>query len=272
VFADLGLKLKQSLMAPDLWIEDFTIPWFGRSYTLRSQEPRGNNLWLDNINLHVNTKDGLDRTIFFHDPDFFIISANPESLPFTLQIIPSSTSGTFYFRISLTEHEELSTPKDPCVEEPTYSFKGCIKESLSRRAGCRIHWDTISDQTRPVCTTLVQHQIFAEGYENLKDASVRQITRRTGCQKPCRYKEYLLSSMQASAFPSTGYHFSLSVWMATTDITVKTEHLIISPATLVANIGGTLSLFLGISFMTLWDGILQLENIGKEAKNYFVKP
>jgi hypothetical protein len=269
VFADLGLELKQSLMTPDLWIEDFTDPWYGRSYTLKYQESRGNNWRIDNINLYVNNSDGLTRQIFFHDPDYFILNENPLALPITLQIITSSTSGRFFFSVSLTEHEELSTPQDPCMEEPTYNFQGCIKESLSRKAGCRIHWDIISDQTRPVCTTLAQYEPFAKEYVNLRDSSMRQITERTGCEKPCRYKEYVLErDLQQSTFPSPGYHLTLDVWMITTDITVKTEHLIISPATLVANIGGTLSLFCGISFMTLWDAITQLENICKKAKNY----
>jgi hypothetical protein len=204
------------------------------SYTLKSQKPRGNNWKIDDINLNVNTSDGLDRRIFFHDPDYFIISFNPvtkkPALPLTVQTIQSSTSGRFYYSVALTEHEKLSTPHDPCVEEPTYSFQGCIKESLSKKAGCRMHWDTISDQARPVCTTLAQ-------YEPL------------------------------SSVPSPAY-LTLDVWMITTDITVKTDQLIISPASLVANIGGTLSLFLGISFMTLWDGITQLGNICKQAKGY----
>jgi hypothetical protein len=219
--------------------------------------------------LHVNTSDGLNRRIIFHDPDYFIVSLNPLALPITLQTITSSTSGLFYFSLSLTEHEELSTPQDPCVEEPTYSFQGCIKESLSRKAGCRMHWDTISDQTRPICTTLAQYKLFEKEYVTLRDSSMRQITDRTGCEKPCSYKEYVLvDDLKQAAYSSPDYHLTLDVWMATTDITVKTEQLIISPATLVANIGGTLSLFLGISFMTLWDGITKLEMIYKKSKSY----
>ena len=96
------------------------------------------------------------------------------------------------------------------------------------------------------------------------------ITERTGCEKPCRYKEYVLSGdMQQSTYFTPGYYLTLDVWMITTDITVKTEQLIISPATLVANIGGTLSLFLGVSFMSLWDAIAQLGNIGNKVKSYF---
>jgi hypothetical protein len=134
-----------------------------------------------------------------------------------------------------------------------------------------MHWDTISDQTRPVCTTLAQCELYAKEYTHLKDSSMRQVTERTGCQKPCKYKEYVLvDGLQEAMYTSPGYHLSLEVWMFTTDITVKTEHLLISPATLVANIGGTLSLFLGISFMTLWDGINKLKYIGKKTKRYFV--
>jgi hypothetical protein len=263
VFANLGYELKQSLMTQDLWIEDFTHPWYGRSYTLRYQKPRGKNWRIDNINLHVNNSDGLTRMIFFHDPDYFLITVSPRALPITMQTIKPSTTGFFYYSVSLTEHEELSTPQDPCVEEPTYSFQGCIKESLSRKAGCRMHWDTISDQTRPVCTTLAQYEPFAKEYEILRDSSMRQITERTSCQKPCKYKEYVVDvvDLQESQYTYPGYHLSLDVWMFTTDITVKTEQLIISPATLVADIGGTLGLFLGISFMTFWDGITQLKNI-----------
>jgi hypothetical protein len=100
---------------------------------------------------------------------------------------------------------------------------------------------------------------------------MREITVITGCEKPCSYKEYVLEDgLQKAASSRQGYHLSLGVWMITTDITVKTEQLVISLSTLVANIGGTLSLFLGISFMTLWDGITQLANIGKQVKSYFV--
>ena len=81
--------LKQSLMAPDLWIEDFTLPWYGRSYTLKPQEPRGIDYKIDDINLHVNTSDGLDRRIYFHAPDYFLISTNTETLPITMQTISS---------------------------------------------------------------------------------------------------------------------------------------------------------------------------------------
>jgi hypothetical protein len=271
LFAELGYNQNHSLMSTDLWIEDFTEPWYGRSYTLKYQEPRGTDWRTDAINLHVNVSDKLTRRIFFHDPDYFLISVNPLSLPINLQTIKNSTTGRLYFSIALTEHEELSTPQDPCKEEPTYSFQGCIKESLSREAGCRMHWDTISDQARPICMTLDQYRPFAVLYELLKDASMREITIKTGCLKPCRYKEYVVvNGPLESAYSSPDYHLSLEVWMITTDITVKTEQLIISPTTLLANIGGTLSLFLGISFMTLWDGITKLETIGRKAKSYFV--
>jgi hypothetical protein len=173
LFAELGYNQNHSLMSQDLWTEDFTNPWYGRSYTLKFIEPRGNDWRTDDIKLHVNVSDKLTRWIFFHDPDFFLINFNALAMPINLQIIKPSTAGSLVYSIALTEHVELTTPQDPCREEPTYSFQGCIKESLSRKAGCRMHWD--SDQARPVCTTLDQYKPFAVEYEILQDASMREI-------------------------------------------------------------------------------------------------
>ena len=45
----------------------------------------------------------------------------------------------------------------------------------------------------------------------------------------------------------------LSVWNASPYMLVETEKLVYTVETLVAEFGGTLGLFLGFSFMNLWD-------------------
>ena len=54
--------------------------------------------------------------------------------------------------------------------------------------------------------------------------------------------------------------FVVSLWPISSSTRVEKEELIYPFASLVAEFGGTLGLFLGFSFMTLWDG---LESIGK---------
>ena len=49
--------------------------------------------------------------------------------------------------------------------------------------------------------------------------------------------------------------FSFSFWAASTKTIIRTEQLIYPLTSLVAEFGGTHGLFLGFSFMTLWDHI-----------------
>ena len=80
------------------------------------------------------------------------------------------------------------------------------------------------------------------------------ITRETGCLKPCSYKKYvLIGEKRRSAFKSEEFAFSL--WAVSNSTLVEKEELIYPLSSLVAEFGGTLGLFLGFSFMTLWDHI-----------------
>ena len=271
VHAELGFQQNSSLMAPELWREDLTASWYGLSYTLVYPHPKGTAWRTDAINLHVNVSDGLTRRIFIHDPDFFLLSINPLALPVNLYSLQAQ-SGRFYFSIALTEHIGLNTPSNPCVEDPGYRFIVCVKESLSGRFGCRLPWDNLSSQDRQVCHTLAQFEPFAREYEVLKDASLREIIKRTGCHKPCKYKEYVVVNGPLEAAYEAYSFFSIEFWMLTTDITMKTEQLIYHETSLVAEFGGTLSLFLGVSFMTLWNGIERLGRFGRATKTYFLHP
>ena len=85
-------------------------------------------------------------------------------------------------------------------------------------------------------------------------ADLEDITKLTGCMKPCQYKMYQFVGVgePVSAFPE--YH-AFSLWAVSKKTTLKTEQLIYPLASLVADFGGTLGLFLGVSFITLWDNL-----------------
>ena len=90
---------------------------------------------------------------------------------------------------------------------------------------------------------------------SIGDTSV--IIRETSCLKPCSYKKYvLIGEKRRSTFKSE--EFALSLWAVSNSTQVEKEELIYPLSSLVAEFGGTLGLFLGISFMTLWDQILLL--------------
>ena len=76
----------------------------------------------------------------------------------------------------------------------------------------------------------------------------------TGCKKPCKYRKYeVIGGKQPTSFQSE--HFTLSFWAVSNETTVWTEVPVYPWTSLVAEFGGTLGLFLGFSFMTVWGGL-----------------
>ena len=102
-------------------------------------------------------------------------------------------------------------------------------------------------------------------YDELAFAEYKKLKQLTQCWKPCKYRQYAFIGEQSqSTFKSEQFTFSL--WAASRETTVKTEHLIYPLSALVAEFGGTLGLFLGFSFITLWDKIILIK-----AFSHFVK-
>ena len=78
---------------------------------------------------------------------------------------------------------------------------------------------------------------------------------RTRCKKPCHYRKYsFIGDMTPTTFEMKN-RLTFSLWATSKETSVETEVLVYPLASLVAEFGGTLSLFLGVSFMTLWHGI-----------------
>ena len=84
----------------------------------------------------------------------------------------------------------------------------------------------------------------------------------TGCLKPCQYRKYhFVGGKERASLDVDGFVFSL--WAVSKKTTIKTEQLIYPVTSMVADFGGTLGLFLGFSFITLWDN---LPFLGKAVK------
>ena len=87
----------------------------------------------------------------------------------------------------------------------------------------------------------------------------------TGCRKPCFYKKYrFVGDKRVSA--SVSDDFSFSLWSVSVDTKTEKEQLVYPTTSLVAEFGGALGLFLGFSFMVVWDTVGNFP-----YRNYFTK-
>ena len=89
-------------------------------------------------------------------------------------------------------------------------------------------------------------------FDQIRRTDLDNIAKLTNCIKPCKYKKYsLLGDRKPSVFPTDDVAFSL--WAVSENTRVATEQLVYPLSSLIAEFGGTLSLFLGVSFVTIWD-------------------
>ena len=247
----LGFSSRTSLVSPSLATVDFTSTYRGRTYLLH-------------INQQINPDDASSQLfisfgslnnylIYIHDRDYFLINGNPFGLPsIKKKLYPNQTSN-FYYRLALIERHELDVPDDPCDTTPGYDFQACVKDTLAERVGCRTKWDLKSSRSRPLCRFMKQFEQYEKLWQRLRILEAKGIFQETGCFKPCTYNDYrFIGESETTNFGGEDFIFSL--WAVSNDTSVEREVLIYSLQSLVAEFGGTLGLFLGFSFMTLWDG------------------
>ena len=70
---------------------------------------------------------------------------------------------------------------------------------------------------------------------------------------------------------TNGEHLIMSLWSINNDISVEIEDLVYPWSSMVAEIGGTLGLFVGFSFMMIWDGMETVWEWGRKLQNWLKK-
>ena len=147
----------------------------------------------------------------------------------------------------------MDKPGQPCETSESYSFTACIKNSVSKRIGCTLKWDTWSSGDFPLCTTVDQLKRFEHEHLLINhELGQAEIVKHTGCQIPCHYTEYVLAT---DPVKQKGSKFQLKILLSSPDILSKTEEIIYDFQSFVAEFGGALGLFLGFSIIMIWDGV-----------------
>ena len=184
-----------------------------------------------------------------HDPNFFILGPNPETMP-RIITMQDRSFGTKLIYMKTIEHVKLNLPAKPCQEDESYSLTRCIRESIIGKIGCRPEWDTWSNQGMPICMEMKQLLRYNDEFNEMLNLDQVDITNHTGCLLPCRYKEYKI--VDTPILMDVENKIQRLV-RSTKTVLVKTEHLVYPFSSFLAEFGGALGLFLGFSFFMIWD-------------------
>ena len=188
----------------------------------------------------------LELYTIIHDPNFFILGPNPQTMP-RIMTIQNNNFGIKVFYIKTTEHVKMDLPAAPCESAPSYSLTTCITSSISTMIGCRTQWDRRSDRALPVCTEIGQLEELNTEYQELSVLEQMEIENQTGCMLPCRYKEYTVVDEPLTI----GRDQMITLIRATKTVLIRTEVLVYPFSSFLAEFGGALGLFVGFSFMIL---------------------
>ena len=186
--------------------------------------------------------------IYVHDPALFLHSYIPQTFPGIRYKKDFTNYGALLF-LSVTEHIDLDRKSSPCNDDPDFNFQLCVRKSLARKIGCKLPWDLWTSDHFPVCSDIDDLRKVHREYANIPSKELKNIVNRTECPKPCRYKEYKLVGEEQWHFP--GFIF---LTFAKEEVVIEKEMTSYSGLSLLADIGGSLGMCLGFSFLMVWDG------------------
>lgn len=211
--------------------------------------------------LVIPLKTNLLYAIFIYDPKFFYISEHPRAVPGLRIDLGSEIQNKHkrFVKIEIIEHEMLNLANQPCDEDETYRFADCLRDQFESAAQCRLPWheQMYGKGDVKTCDTMEEFEMMTmkNGYNSFINSELNEVVQESGCRRPCRYREIRAAGTPRD-IPESGSGFMFFVpKLVSTDILRRTEKLSIPFSTLIGNIGGTLGLFLGFSFMMFWDWI-----------------
>ena len=178
----------ENLIDSEFWTSDMTVSEHGMCYTINYPKKVGTDPFKEVLTFLFD-KD-LHYKVLIHDSNFFLLTANPSVIPqIMLELNGEDTKTQMYF-LKATKRFLMNRKEQPCVEDKSYSFTKCIKESLSKKVGCRLEWNLMENSSLPICTSMKDIMMMENHYFSLTMLQQSAVVKYTGCHIPCTYTEY----------------------------------------------------------------------------------
>ena len=112
------------------WIEELSAFRLGKCHTLNNSVTLKSALWDFGFNMSFK------YAVIIHDPNFYLFSTNPVTVPHIVLDLKKD-DGTSMLYVEAIQHVNIDRPNQPCEERQKYSFTACVKNSVSKKIGCR---------------------------------------------------------------------------------------------------------------------------------------
>ena len=187
--------------------------------------------------------------VYLHDENFFMLKSNNYVVPFIELKKPLGESYTFVTSYN-SRMNRLSTFH--CNTDKNYNFNKCVSNNIANKIGCELPWPpTSSMSSMKNCNTTSKFQAYLQTYIELYGANHDEMEELTGCQLPCHYHHYSIVGTPSEYEMPNGVYITLTY--ASTDVTESEEVWLYPFDSLVSEFGGALGLFLGFSFLGIFD-------------------
>lgn len=256
----LGSTKPVSFLNSKYWTSKFQAKQMGRCHTLQIPELLSGNAVENNIIVSLNAQTDLLYVTLIHDPNYFLIASNPLTYS-RIQLVHSKllttnkngTGETFF--LSVHHHKYLEHDADgnkKCDPDPTFDYMTCIQKYGARSVGCHPRWDNIFGNY-PNCSTMDQIRQHEELYKLYYNEDKNTIQEKTGCLMPCDYYEYRLVDERQIFTHKDPNSFKISINLVSKTNEKLDEELMYPFISFMGEFGGSLGLFLGASFFSIWD-------------------
>ena len=130
------------------------------------------------------------------------------------------------------------------------------KTWASKKVGCRHPWDSVSDSLLPMCKSAEDLNRLHDYLNKFSSKGMKKIQELSGCKRNCRFRNFYKFHEQQMTDKEMDdrNEIWLNIILSKSMLKIKTETLMFPLRSLIADLGGTLGLFLGFSFVMIWDG------------------
>ena len=104
---------------------------------------------------------------------------------------------------------------------------------------------------------------FEQEYMKVKYMQKTTLANYTDCHQPCSYTKYQLNGDPIKVEEITT---KIVIMLSSSDVAKRTEEFIYPIESFVSEFGGALGLFLGVSFVMIWDSLEIFIKFGMQFK------